>query len=143
MTPKFPHEGVLVRLGVSPIHGIGVFALCDILAGTNVFANDQRPLTWVEEGQLEALGLEPHEQALYQDFAIRRGGRLGCPANFNFLSPGWYLNEAPAGQAPNISPDPNDNLIATRPIVAGEELTLRYADYSNKRAEAATPDRVS
>ncbi len=119
----------MVRLGVSPIHGIGVFAQCDIAGGTSVFASDQRALTWVAEAKLDQLALRPFERAFYDDFAIRRAGLLGCPANFNLLSVGWYLNQPRDGDAPNMMPDTDDNLVAARAIAAGEELTLRYADF--------------
>ena len=38
---------MLARLGVSNIHGIGVFAASDIPAGTNVFPADQAEIVWV------------------------------------------------------------------------------------------------
>jgi hypothetical protein len=129
ISQALPHEGVLTRLGVSAIHGIGVFALCDIPVGTNVFANDQRPLVWVEEAELARLPLTPEQRAFYDDFAIHRDGRLGCPTNFDLLSPGWYVNQPGEGEAPNLVPDAEDKLIAARDIASGEELTLRYSDF--------------
>lgn len=116
-----------VRLGVSAIHGVGVFALAAIAEGTNVFARDQRPLTWVDAASLE--GIAPFERAFYEDFAIRRSGYFGCPESFDQLSVGWYVNEPNYGEAPNLVPTPDDQLIAARDIAAGEELTVDYAAF--------------
>lgn len=127
---SLPHEGVLARLGLSPIHGIGVFAQQAIPAGTNVFANDQRALRWVRAEELEAAQLEPWQQAFYRDFAIRRGDELGCPASFDLLSAGWYCNQPALGDEPNLKPSSDFDLIAARDIAAGEELTVRYADFT-------------
>lgn len=121
---------MLARLGRSPIHGIGVFAQQTIAAGTNVFANDDREIVWVSAEPPASLSLEPWQQAFYRDFAIRRGGKLGCPANFNLLTVAWYCNEPVPGDESNLAPSPDFSLIAARDIEAGEELTVRYANYA-------------
>jgi len=130
MRQRLPHEGVYVRLGASPIHGIGVFALQPISAGTNVFANDQRAITWVPSTILDDESVPPFLRRLYSDFAIRRGNELGSPANFNLLTVGWYLNEPRAGEQPNVGPTAEFELVALRDIEAGEELTLSYASFA-------------
>lgn len=129
MDTGLPHHGVWVRLGISPVHGIGVFAVRDIPAGTDVFANDDRPLRWVPVAALTSLG--PAERALYHDFGIRRGDAIGCPENFNLLGPGWYLNEPAAGAPANMRATDDYALVSNRKIVAGEELTVRYATFSD------------
>jgi SET domain-containing protein len=130
MVRSLPHEGVFVRLGVSEIHGVGVFAQQRIDAGLNLFANDSRAITWVPSTVLEDEALPEFARRLYLDFAIRRGDELGCPANFNLLTIGWYLNEPTAGQQPNVTATANFDLVALRDIEAGEELTLSYASFS-------------
>jgi hypothetical protein len=128
--PRLPHEGVYVRLGLSAIDGIGVFAIRSIPQGTNIFANDEVEMVWVEQAELAAAGLAPAERSFYDDFGIRRGDRIGCPVNFHNLTPGWYLNEpAPGGEA-NVCSDEAFNFTATRDIDEGEELTIRYLDFS-------------
>jgi hypothetical protein len=125
-----PHESVHVRLGLSRIDGIGVFAIRAIPAGTNLFGNDEVRLVWVDSAALERAGLSEEERRLYADFGIRRGDRIGCPVNFNNLTPGWYLNEPPDGEAPSVRVDDALNFYAARDIEEGEELTVRYTDFS-------------
>jgi hypothetical protein len=134
MTAKLPHQDVHVRLGLSAVHGIGVFAVRRIPAGTDIFANDLVPLVWVERDELERAGLSEHERAFYHDFGIRRGDRIGCPANFHNLTPGWYLNEPPPGAAANVRSGPDLAFLAARDIEAGEELWVDYGDFNEPGA---------
>jgi hypothetical protein len=133
MATPLPHEGVLVRLGVSKIHGIGVFAQQLVRAGTNIFANDTRTIAWVPASVLTDGSLNDFQRRLYEDFAIRRGDQLGCPANFNLLTAGWYVNEPAAGEQPNLTATANFDLVASRDIEAGEELTILYSSLNNAR----------
>jgi uncharacterized protein len=131
MASKLPHEGVWVRLGLSEIHGIGVLAIRPIPAGTDIFANDRVPLIWVPRAELERSGLSDSERALYHDFGIGRGDAIGCPANFNSLTPGWYLNRPAPGAAANVGTDSTFVFTALRDIAEGEELTVDYASFSD------------
>ena len=137
MTAELPHRSVYVRLGLSPRHGIGVFAIRSIPAGTNLFANDTVELVWVDRLALDSAGLTPAERRLYEDFGIARGDRIGCPINFHNLTPGWYLNEPAPGDQPNVRVDAELNFFARRDIAEGEELTVRYADFSDPPAPAS------
>ena len=133
MKVPLPHVGVLARLGVSPIHGIGVFAGKNITEGTLVFGNDRRPIHWVDKAAVDAGLPSSFEQALYDDFAIRRDGQLGTPESFDVLSVGWYVNEPAAGTKSNLRVGPDITFIAARDIQCGEELTITYADFSQRR----------
>ena len=126
-----PHAGVLTRLGLSAIHGIGVFAICPIAKGTRVFAHDEAHIRWVDAAALDLAALRPAERQLYQDFAIRRDGMLGCPTSFDQLTPGWYLNEPADGGAGNVRLTGDFAVIADRDIREGEELTCRYASFNS------------
>jgi hypothetical protein len=130
MAAKLPHEGVWVRLGVSDIEGIGVFAIRPIPKGTDIFANDRVPLTWVSRAELAAAKPSEAERALYHDFGIQRGESIGCPANFNNLTPGWYLNEPPPGRTANVRAGEDFAFTACRDIAEGEELTIDYSGFS-------------
>jgi len=132
MAAKLPHEGVYVRLGPSAVHGIGVFAIRPIPAGTDIFANDGVPLVWVSKAELEQAALTEAERAFYRDFGINRGDRIGCPANFNNLTPGWYLNEPAPGAEANVESIGNLSFVARRDIAEGEELSIDYAGFSEQ-----------
>jgi hypothetical protein len=129
MPEPLPHDQVYFRLGKSEIHGIGVFACEAIEAGTNVFAADQRPLSWVPASLLQDPSLDDFQRSLYQDFAIRRGQQLGCPSNINLLTACWYVNEPRQGEEPNLTSSVRFDLIALRDIEPGEELTIRYSSF--------------
>ena len=137
MSPELPHEQVYVRLGLSRIEGIGVIAIRTIPEGTNIFGNDQVELVWVERSALDAAGLTEAERNLYHDFGIARGDKIGCPVNFHNLTPGWYLNEPPAGEEPNVHVDDRLNFFAMRDINENEELTVRYEQFSDAAGRRA------
>ncbi|HEX8125856.1 MAG TPA: SET domain-containing protein [Allosphingosinicella sp.] len=132
MASRLPHEGVYVRLGLSAVHGIGVFAVRPIPAGTDIFANDLVPMVWVGKAELEASNLTSAERAFYHDFGINRGDRIGCPANFHNLTPGWYLNEPAPGDRSNVESTDRLGFIARRDIAEGEELTIDYESFSEQ-----------
>lgn len=125
-----PHDRVLTRLGVSAIHGIGVFALRPIAAGTQLFATDARDIVWIDAAVIEALPPASPERRFYDDFCIRRAGAYGCPPSFDLLGTGWYVNEPPPGAAANVAVGPEFEMFAARDIAAGEELTVAYASFS-------------
>jgi len=133
MATRSPHEGVWTRLGVSAIHGLGVFAIRPIPAGTNVFPGDTREIVWINAAIADAADLTPAERRFYTDFGIRRGDRIGCPASFDLLTVGWYLNEPPEGAEANLLANDSYEMIAARDIAEGEELTVRYETFSDPR----------
>jgi SET domain-containing protein len=127
ISEKLPHHGVYARLGPSPIHGVGVFAIKDIPNGTYIFPEDDDELIWIHKHVLTTL--DPEEKRLYDDFCIIRGDLYGCPRSFNRLTPTWYFNECPT---PNVGSDENYRFFALRDIKSGEELTVDYSTYSDR-----------
>jgi hypothetical protein len=134
MQSGLPHDGIYARLGVSEIEGVGVFAIRPIPVGTNVFPNDQRQLNWIDASIADALPKGSPEKSLYEEFGVRRDGKIGCPANFNLLTVGWYLNEPPAGAEANIAMTDTFQMVARREIAEGEELTIDYDTFSDSAA---------
>lgn len=130
MRAALPHDRVHARLGVSPIHGIGAFAIRAIPAGIDVFENDRRAIVWIDAADVTALPAESPERRFYIDFGIRHGGLIGCPAHFDLLSVGWYVNEPAAGDEANLIVAGDYQMLAARDIAAGEELTVRYDTFS-------------
>ena len=130
MASELPHEQVHVRLGLSEVHGIGVFAIRPIPKGTSLFANDPAPIRWVDVETLDRAALGEPERRFYEDFGIRQGDRIGCPPNFNLLTPSWYLNEPADGAEANVRSAPDFTFYAARDIAEGEELVIDYASFS-------------
>ena len=128
--PRLPHEQVLVRLGISEVDGIGVFAVLPIPAGTAIFPNDRRPIRWIGVDELERSRPSRAARRFYEDFGIRRGDRIGCPQDFSELTPSWYLNAPPAGQEANVRSASDFSFFAARDIAEGEELLIDYASFS-------------
>jgi SET domain-containing protein len=120
-----PHEGVYVRLKPSAVHGVGVFAIRDILKGTYVFRQDDQRIIWIAKQDIKQIPKAVRE--LYEDFCIIKGGRYGCPKSFDTLTPAWYLNHS---ENPNVAADSNTRFYALRNIRKGEELTVDYRAYS-------------
>lgn len=83
-----PHNAVYVRLSLSRVHGIGVFAVRPIPKGTNLFANDTVEFVRVDRSILDSSDLTPAERRFYEDFGISRGDQIGGPVNFHNLTPG-------------------------------------------------------
>jgi hypothetical protein len=107
-----------------------VFAIEPIADGAHLFASDRSGLVWIDRAVLEEAGLSAEARRLYHDFGIARGGLIGCPSDFNNLTPGWYLNQPAEGEAPNVRVDAELNFFAARDIATGKELTVRYTDFS-------------
>jgi hypothetical protein len=129
-----PHKGVLTRLGPSPIHGVGVFAIAAIQKGTRLFSQDSDEMRWIEADSLPA---DKQIRRLYDDFAVVKNGkngrpkRYGCPSHFDRLTTSWYLNDPKPGQKPNVRCNENYDFWALRDIRLGEELTVDSNTYSD------------
>lgn len=132
MESQLPHHGVNTRLGISSIHGIGVFAIREIPEGAPIFPDSRSTVSWFDKEAVEASNPTPEELRFYEDFCIQRDGKFGCPSSFNELTAEWYLNEAPEEGTENVTLDSEYNLIAKRAISAGEELTTRYTSFSDR-----------
>lgn len=121
-----PHLSVYTRLRPSKVHGVGVFAIRPIKQGTRLFDSDEE-LVWVDESDVKRLASSVRK--LYEDFAIIKDGKYGCPSNFNRLTMAWYLNDS---DRPNVIVDDNYNMRAARDISEGEELTIDSSKFSKQ-----------
>jgi SET domain len=122
-----PHRGVYVRLRPSKIHqgGVGVFAIKRIPRNTKLFTDENEEVCWMSKESLPKSG---SMRKMYDDFAIIKGARYGCPTSFNGLTPAWFLNES---KKPNIRCDENYDFYTLRDIPPGEELTVDYSTFSD------------
>jgi|WetSurMetagenome_2_1015567.scaffolds.fasta_scaffold107104_2 hypothetical protein len=133
---KFPHIGVYTRLAPSKAKpsaqfnnggnaGVGVFAIKRIPKGTLIFAPDDDDTVEVKAEEVDLL---PEKlKKLYTDFCVLENGVYTCPVSFNKLTPAWYPNDS---DEPNIECDTNLQFRAIHDIEEGDEITSRYADYS-------------
>ena len=123
-----PDEGVYTRLGISKVHGVGLFAIRSIRKGTRLFKDDDDGIIWVDNPDTSRLSQDV--KRLYADFAIFKGNRYGCPSSFNRLTPAWYINDSRT--TPNVRCDENYEFFALRDIKRGQELTVDYSQYSDQ-----------
>lgn len=122
-----PHEKVYTRLGVSKItEGVGVFAICDIPKGTDLFEMNKLS-ELVKAPQEEVESLPEGIKKMYHDFCPLYEGVYECLPSFALLTPSWYLNHSTNN---NADIDDEYNFIANRDIKEGEEITANYETYS-------------
>jgi D-alanine-D-alanine ligase-like ATP-grasp enzyme len=121
------------------IAGFGIYATCPIDEGEVIFKGEERPQRIVTKRYVEENWL-PEEKLLFKHYAVP-------------LSTEVYVlwDNNPSEWAPqNHSCRPNTaykglNLVAISPILAGQELTMDYADLLDESAETfdcqcGTPD---
>ena len=121
---------VFCRLGVSGIHGVGVFAIRPIPAGINPMMG-RRKENWVEV-LAPLIRNDPHLpdalKKLVVDMCPEDAGVFWCPGySLNEIGIAWYLNHA---DTPNMEERDGD-FYSIRDIAEGEELTVNYATYGN------------
>lgn len=124
MLPDFK---VFTRLGISKIHGIGVFAIRDIPKGIPLFEFDNTEMVWIKAAEIQ--NSSPKIKLLYEDFCVTNQDKTlyGCPVNFNQLTMAWYMNHS---NDPNVESDKDYNFFSKAIIKEGEELTINYDNFS-------------
>ena len=112
-----------IALAPSEIHGVGVFALVDIPRGVRDLFSPPREWVPVPVAAVEALA--PHLRDLVQRYCLNDGENYFLPPHgFRVYDLVVFLNHSPN---PNLrSVDGGDYFETTRPIAAGEELTVDY-----------------
>jgi len=124
MRTRMPHDGVFTRIGRSATHGVGVIAIRPIPAGTLVFEGESELVVWVSRAEVRRM---PRAiRALYEDFGMVWGDRLGVPPTLNMLSVGWYVNHS---DTPNVEAGEDGRFRTLRRIRVGEELTADYRTF--------------
>ncbi len=121
-----PHDNVYTRLGISKIHGIGVFAIRDIPKEIKVFKGEDSKLIWFSKEKVDKLPAKIKK--LYEDFCVLENGNYGAPDNFNNITVGWYLNHNPKN--PNIRCNRDCEYVSIRKIKVGEELSVDYSKFA-------------
>jgi SET domain-containing protein len=122
-----PHTNVYVRLKPSKIHGVGVFAICNIKKGTNLFPfGDKERILWLGKKQISRVRGE--HRKLYDQFSVRMGDMFGVPEHFSRIVIAWYMNHS---FKPNAFVDQDYRAIAARNIKKGEEITINYLTFTD------------
>lgn len=141
MRARSPHDGVYARIGRSRTHGVGVVAVRPIPPGKLVFGGESERVVWVSRAAVRRL--PKVVRALYEDFGMVWGDRIGVPPSLNRLSVGWYVNHS---DRPNLEAGDDGRFRTLRAIRAGEELTADYRTFVDEplpfRPRARRPSRV-
>ena len=127
-------ENVYCRIGVSKIHGIGIFAVRDIPAEVNPFIGlNPKAESYEIRISVDEIKLNPdiseEVKKMVDDFYAKENGE--------YIFPPFGLNEMPISffsnysSNPNIALQPNDRFLTLHEIKAGEELTSDYKTFSN------------
>ena len=116
------HE-VYCKLGVSTIHGVGVFALRDIPKGTlplkSMVSRKEKKFSRSELKEIPS-SVRKH----LADFCLVESGRVSVPEiGMNAVNISVYLNHS---KTPNLFFNKAEVLEALRDIARGEELTIDY-----------------
>ncbi len=114
---------VYCKLGVSTIHGVGVFALRDIPKGTLPLQS----MVSRKEKKFSRTKLKEIPKSVRKhlaDFCLIESGRVFVPEiGMNAVNISIYLNHS---KTPNLAFNKQDVLEALRDIARGEELTIDY-----------------
>ena len=99
-------------------------AIRDIPAKTLVFRGESERVVWVSRAAVRRL--PKALRALYEDFGMVWGDRIGVPPTLNMLSVGWYVNHS---DRPNVVAGEDGRFRTLRRIRKGEELTADYRTF--------------
>ena len=120
---KHLHEEVYCKLGISKVHGIGVFAIRAIPKGVNPMR------TWhkVEEVEIDLKDLKGLPKGVRKEldiFCYYKDKVMNIPSvGMNTMNMAVYLNHS---KDPSVAYQKNGQLKTLRAIKAGEELMLDY-----------------
>ena len=113
-----------VTLKASPVHGIGVFALCEIPKGCrDLFSRNSGE--WIKVPFSEVEKLPDHSRSLIETYCLFDEENYFVPEyGFKMIDPVIYLNHS---SSPNIiSINDGEEFETTRLIKEGEELFVDY-----------------
>ncbi len=116
-------ENVYCKLGVSPIHGIGVFALRDIPKGTHplksMVSNKE-----IKFSRVELKSVPSTVRKHLNMFCLVEKGRVFAPEiGMNAVNLSIYLNHS---KTPNLFYNDDGVLEAMVDIAKGDEVTIDY-----------------
>ena len=114
---------VYCRLGISPVHGIGVFAIRDIPKGTKPLSSllkiKEFSFSKKEINKLHASVKKEVRMFCYYD----KDEYLVPSIGLNSMNMAFYMNHS---KTPNVEFQKNNDIVALRKIKANEELFFDY-----------------
>jgi hypothetical protein len=125
-------HGTWFRVQPSPLHGVGLFAIRRIPAGTELFP-ELRQTTGYALSARELSSLPPGVRALVRDYFVEADDGVAVPA---LAADGWLLASSFLNHSdtPNANtPDGGESFYAARVIRVGEEITVDYRTYGAAR----------
>lgn len=126
---------VKTRIGPSPIHGIGCFALQDIAAGA---------LVWRPDPKIDRLMTDAEMKERRSDIRDHLYRNMVTGLWVYSADNAYYLNHArPATLRYEIDDNGDERYTAARAIAAGEELTLDYAEMDQAEPDFTYPAGIS
>lgn len=132
---ELQHE-TYTALRASGIHGIGVFAICDIPKGcSTIFSKDSGE--WLTLTMADAEKLPPHARNFIETYYLYDANHYFIPAHgCKIMDMANYLNHS---SAPNIiSVSDGACFVAIRDIKKGEELLVNYQEITEGAEEYDT-----
>jgi len=120
---KHLNDEVYCRLGVSPVHGIGVFAIRAIPKGVNPMKSrlDFEELAFSHD---EIKSLPRSVRKEIDIFCYYTAQAVFIPSiGLNAMNMAVYMNHS---KTPNVQYRPNGQLFTLRAIKAGEEVIMDY-----------------
>ena len=140
MTPfEYIRDNVNIKVAPSRLHGVGIFALRDILPGENLFNVWEDKTGWytLTQEELDSLDTKTREH-VYDMFQF---GEVDGVWKFNlyleqdcywiFKSPTHWINSCSYDSNPNID---IERLVSLSYIKAGEELLTKYGKYQKNES---------
>ena len=123
---KCKFQTVELEMGCSPISGVGVFAVRNILKGKRVAEgiHESDYSSLISWSEVEDCDNAIRDKILTFCVGSPEGFIPPDDLNFNTLSIEWYMNHSCEG---NIGFNEDGDFIARRDIKKGEELTYDYA----------------
>lgn len=122
---------VYCRLGVSAIHGVGVFAIKPIPQGINPMVETRYAEfdSCLEADIFDNSNIPDSVKALVKAMCpVNRGVVDIPPFSLNEIGVSFYLNHS---KTPNMECADDGNFYALREIAVGEELTVDYTEYGD------------
>ena len=95
-----------------------------------LFVGDASPTVRIPVADVQQVQ-DPDIRQMYLDFCPVVFGMHVCPADFNQLTMGWYLNHS---EHPNVAATDGLQFRTCEHIAAGSELTADYTTYSEHAA---------